>query len=250
VTSTRAQRAATGADLLASPARRSIVEALRRHRPVAGEVDVGGMTAAELGRRLGLHPTTVRFHTDRLEAAGLVVSHLSTAFGVGRPRKVYAAAPVVAEVDRVARLVRLTRLLTESFGADLTPAQAGAQWARAHVDRQGAGPAASPGEWLARLGRLVDVLGQWGYTVDLTTTGQGRSCRIDLTACPFRDLARTRPEVVCGIHEGLLSGVLGQLGETQVEVTLRPFVGPDLCHAHVSTLHPFESTHEELPDES
>jgi predicted ArsR family transcriptional regulator len=248
VTSTRARGAATGGDLLASPARRSIVEALRAHRPVAGEVDAGGMTAAQLGRQLGLHPTTVRFHTDRLEAAGLVTSHLTTAFGVGRPRKVYAAAPVVAEGDRVARLERLTRLLTESYESDLTPAQAGDQWARSHVDRQADAPATSPGAWLARLGRLVDVLDQWGYTVDLTTTDQGRSCRIDLTACPFRELARSHPDVVCGIHEGLLSGVLGQLGETEVEVTLRPFVGPDLCQAHVSTRHP--SPDQELPDES
>lgn len=51
------------------------------------------MTAAQLSEVLGLHPTTVRFHTDRLEAAGIIASHLTTAFGVGRPRKVYASHP-------------------------------------------------------------------------------------------------------------------------------------------------------------
>lgn len=242
-----------GAALLASPVRRAIVESLERYQADAcGEepASVGGRTAAQLAEELGLHVTTVRFHLDQLELAGLVLSHFTTVFGVGRPRKVYALAPSSAEPDHTASHLRLLAgLLSASFTSDLTPEQAGERWVREHVELPTSAPAATPGAWLTKLGMLIDVLQRWGYTPNLTTTDGGRACRIDLVDCPFMDLARANPEVVCGIHRGLVKGAMEQLGERQVEVSLQPFVGPSLCHAHVSTHQPFESP-EESSDES
>lgn len=45
----------------------------------------GPIDAAELGARLGLHTTTVRFHLDALCAEGLVERTRITRAGVGRP---------------------------------------------------------------------------------------------------------------------------------------------------------------------
>jgi len=244
----------TAASLLASPVRRAIVGSLERFAESGGgsgaAVEAGGRTAAQLAQELGLHVTTVRFHLDQLELAGLVLSHFTTAFGVGRPRKVYALAPKANQPDQSAsHLKLLAGLLSASFSSDLTPEQAGARWMREHVTLDRTSPANTPGAWLTKLGRLVDVLRRWGYTPNLTTTNGGRSCRIDLVDCPFLDLARANPEVVCGIHRGLLAGALDQMGEDRVEVSLQPFVGPSLCHAHVSTRQPFDQRAEESPDE-
>jgi predicted ArsR family transcriptional regulator len=243
----------TGAALLASPVRRSIVASLERFaQPGGGGEDAraGGMTAAQLAEELGLHVTTVRFHLDQLELAGLVLSHFTTVFGVGRPRKVYAAAPSTDLSDHSSsHLKLLAGLLSASYSSDLTPEQAGEQWAHEHIRLERTDPATTPGAWLTKLGRLIDVLQRWGYTPNLTTTDGGRSCRIDLVACPFMDLARANPDVVCGIHRGLLAGALDQMGENQVDVSLQPFVGPSLCHAHLSTSQRFEPPTEESPDE-
>ncbi len=230
-----------GQDLLASPVRRSLVDSLGRE----GATPAGpgpGLTAAQLAERVGLHVTTVRFHLDRLEAAGIVRGEFTTAFGVGRPRKVYAlAARVPSEPPAPEVLAKLTGLLAESFGGHLTPEQAGAEWARHHLRLEDTGPATTAGEWLTRVGQLVDVLTQWGYTPELTTSEGGRACRIDLAHCPFHDLARANTDVVCGIHQGLLAGAMQQMGEHDVEVSLQPFAGPDLCHARVATRTTFRS---------
>lgn len=224
-----------GAALLSSPVRRAIVEALR-DESVLADPAAQGLTAAQLAEHLGLHVTTVRFHLDQLEKAGLVVSHFTTVFGVGRPRKVYAAAARSSPpADNASHLQLLAGLLTESFGSGATPAEAGEEWVRAHLQLPDDGPATTPGAWLTKVGRLVDVLHDWGYEPELSTADGGRSCRVELAHCPFMDLARANSAVVCGIHEGLLRGVLEQQGEHDVEVELLPFVGPDLCHAHLST---------------
>ena len=239
-----------GADLLASPQRRAIVDALQRHHCGEGEVDPGGMTARQLADALGLHPTTVRFHTDRLEAAGIIRSHLTTMFGVGRPRKVYAVAEDEPEDDRTTYLLRLLRLMSESFNTGATPEQAGEHWARHHLTLTATKPAASPGSWLSKLGPLLDVLQDWGYLPELTTTEGGRTGHITLTACPVLDLARDNPAVVCGIHEGLVRGALHQLGEDDVAVSVTPFVRPNQCDVQIKTHQPFVKLHEESPDES
>lgn len=239
----------TGSGLLASPTRRAIVDLLRQHALKEVEAEPGGMTAGQLADKLGLHPTTVRFHLDRLEAAGILTSHLTTVFGVGRPRKVYAVAPT-ANPRQATYLLRLLELMTESFSSGDTPQQAGERWAHEHLKFPSATPSTTPGAWLAKVAMLVDVLQDWGYAPDLSTTDAGRRCRIALGDCPFLDLARANPAVVCGIHEGLLRGALRELGESDAVVSLQPFVGPRLCYAHLNVRHPFEPPTEEPIDES
>lgn len=245
-----------GADAMASPVRRSIVETLQRFAAggQAADTPVGvtGMTAAQLATELGLHVTTVRFHLDQLEAAGAVTSDFTAVFGVGRPRKVFSATNHLGDRPAVTsshhRL--LAELLTSSFSSGLSPEQLGERWAGENVHVPTSPPASSPGQWLAKIGLLIDVLRQWGYSTNIETSDGGRSCRIDLFDCPFMDLAQTNPEVVCGIHRGLLAGTLRQLGESQTDVSLRPFIEPKLCHAHITTKQRFESQREESSHES
>ena len=208
------------------------------------------MTAGQLAEAVGLHPTTVRFHTDQLEAAGILRSHLTTQFGVGRPRKVYSAASAQAGHDQAGYLLRLLELMTESFNEGGTPQEAGEGWARRHLVLASSSPAASPGAWLGKVGPLVDVLQDWGYSPSLTTADGGRTCHITLADCPFRGLAQDNPDVVCGIHEGLVRGALRQVGEDDVAVVVTPFVRSTLCHVQITTRQAFDKHHEESVDES
>ena len=60
---------------------------------------------------------------------------------------------------------------------------------------------------------------------------------IRLRACPYRDVAREHPDVVCAIHLGLLQGALTQLGNPPTTVRLVPFVKPHLCLAYLTPDH-------------
>ena len=82
--------------LLTSPVRREIMQILG-NLPVASTADeprtrAEGLTASELGDRIGLHATTVRFHVDQLLGGGLLLAR-DVKVGVGRPRRHYVANP-------------------------------------------------------------------------------------------------------------------------------------------------------------
>jgi len=240
--------ATNGMALLASPVRRRLVDTLADRAMVVGESGPEGMTAAALAEVVGLHVTTVRFHLDRLVGGGLVET-LDERQGVGRPRKLYRiAAGALADVDDATSYRLLSEVLVSSLGTapgspGPTPVEAGREWARRHVPHdQEDGPAQSAGQWLGKVGRVIDVLRRWGYTPALTTTDRGRTAAITLEDCPFLELARSNPAVVCGIHRGLLTGALEQVGEPSTRVSLEPFVGSSTCLAHVTTTTPFRST--------
>ncbi len=242
-------------DLLSSPVRRAIVDTLANlpsHPDPAkgGLAPHAGLSARELAELLGLHVTTLRFHLDQLVGVGLLRSHFQRGEGVGRPRKLYALETGSLEtVPRERSYELLTELLVESFGVDesgqgMTPEEAGERWGRRKVAQAGLGsatcePARSAGAWLGKIGQMVDLLGDWGYTPEVATTDGGRTARVSLYECPFIALAHQNPAVVCGIHRGLMRGVLESLGETSTEVGLTPFVGPNLCVASLTATSPF-----------
>lgn len=228
---------ATGASLLTSPVRRLVMDTLAIH---------GALTAAEVGARLDLHVTTARFHLDQLVGGGLVESRFEKQRGAGRPKKVYAVAPGSLRDERrdAAGMAILAGLLAQTFAATgngelPTPIEAGRAWAHENVPASAVPPADSPGRWLGKVGEMTDLLREWGYFPAVTTTDAGRTAIVMLDHCPFLALAKQNPAVVCGIHRGLIAGAMEQLGEPQATVSLEPFVGPNLCRAHVHTDTPF-----------
>lgn len=227
---------ATGAGLLGSPVRRSVVDELAALDPGARAV---GLTAAELGERLGLHTTTIRFHVDQLVAAGILGAHFVRSGGVGRPSKKYVLREEsLGDTARGAAGSRpfevLARLLASTLAEDeserLTPEQAGEAWALRRA--QSAATTATEGRD-AKVREVIELLGEWGYTPDPQALEDGTAVDVNLRACPFIDLARTHPDVVCGVHRGLLRGALTAVGEPGARVSLEPFVGPDLCRARL-----------------
>ena len=248
-------RELAGVELLASPVRRRIVDLLAAHAAAVDESDqelglVGppGLTAAELAETVGLHLTAVRFHLDLLVAAGLVGTQ-SRPSGVGRPRKLYAINPGCfdGEVEAVAEDAyrRLATVLTTSWRSDdgtaPTPRQAGRAWSIEHAphDPAAGAPSRTPGQWLDKIGRMIDLLSGWGYTPEVSTSRGGRRATIKLVDCPFLELAHSRPDVVCAVHRGLIAGAMEAFGETDAKTSLQPFTGPNECLAHV-TRKPFD----------
>ena len=245
-----------GLDLLTSSVRRRIVDTLA-NLPSVVDPETGtlaatpGLSAQELAAQFDLHVTTMRFHLDQLVQAGLLTTHFQRREGAGRPRKLYAVEQGSLETVSEAHSYRmLSELLVESFrtderGVPITPDEAGAAWGRrrvveGHPDVGELAPARTPGRWLGKIGQMVDLLREWGYTPEVSTTDQGRTARVALRDCPFLPLARENTAVVCGIHRGLIRGVLESLGEESTEVGLTPFVTPHLCVAALTTTAPFE----------
>lgn len=240
---------ATG--LLRSAVRRDIVDTLAN---LPDDLRAEGLTAREIGERVALHASTVRFHLDQLVAAGLLTSHFVRSLGAGRPSKKYAVAQGSLEHPEAnEHYAALAGLLAEMFterGPDdtpLSPEQAGAAWAHRHApDLLDVAPSTQPartaGAWLSKVGLMIDLLRDWGYTPNLRTEDGGRTAEVDLVACPFLPLARTNPEVVCAVHRGLMRGTLEVFGEDDVELSLTPFVEPTRCLAHMTTRTPFAPT--------
>jgi predicted ArsR family transcriptional regulator len=238
--------------LLDSPVRRRMVDLLADAATTDDDA-TRGMAAAEVASRLGLHTTTARFHLDQLEGGGLVESWFLRG-AVGRPRKLYRvpSRPLPPVGDSSGPLRALTRLLTASWtatdeGERLTPEQAGRRWAVENAPHDGPRPQArTPGAWLGKVGETLDLLHSWGYRPEVRTSEGGRNAELTLVDCPFLELAQENPDVVCGVHRGLLRGTLETLGEADTEVSLRPLVEPRVCVAHVRTRAELELPHEPL----
>ena len=81
------------------------------------------------------------------------------------------------------------------------------------------------GETAATLERVVRMLDDIGFQPELTADRTA----IRLHHCPFHELARDQPDIVCGIHLGLIRGALLQLGAPPEATRLVPFVTPRLC---------------------
>ena len=57
---------------------------------------------------------------------------------------------------------------------------------------------------------------------------------IHLRHCPFLDIARANPDVVCSVHLGIARGVLARTDGPLRAERLDPFVGPEHCILHLA----------------
>lgn len=200
---------------LASQSRREVLALLGdSHEP---------MDAATVAAQVGLHITTVRFHLEQLERAGLVRREPTRGGHRGRPRVLFSvtASARNAEGHRQLAEVLADALSSDPDGGRSRAVAAGERWADANVDGLALGP---DGDVTTP---LVQVLERLGFGPVLS--GEGDDQAIELLACPFRDTAVTHPGVVCAMHWGLIQRTLNSFGHDSSEATLLPFVEPELC---------------------
>lgn len=207
---------------LAVPSRRRLMDALR---DADGPLDVTQLSAA-----VQLHPTTARFHLDVLERAGLIRRAREAPTGPGRPRLLYGLTALRGGSGAYQELATaLAGALAED--ADRAPAraeEAGRRWAEDQVTEIEHVP------WQEGVRRIGELFERLGFAPRVVDVDGGRE--VQLHACPFRDVARAHPDVVCRVHLGLLRGALSRWGLPSAgpAAGLRPFVAPELCIADLA----------------
>lgn len=190
---------------LASPVRRRVLDVL--------SAATDAPTAQQLATTLDLHVTTVRFHLEQLEQAGLVVRETRHAARRGRPGVHYRALGIDTDRARDRMIDALAEALAAGGPGPAGSLAAGRRWAE-----QVAPPTGSVVE------AITDTFARIGF--DPEPAGD----TIRLRGCPFRDAARHHPQVVCQVHLGLAQGLARRShGGDDVRVGLRPFVEPELC---------------------
>ena len=195
------------------------------------------MTASAVGARLGLHVNSARFHLDALVADALVVRDREDRSTPGRPKVLYAVADAAPAVThRSYRL--LAEILTSVLAGRLPEPAAAAEEAGEAWGRYLA-PAAPPYQHPDRsesLALLVDTLERIGF--DSHVVDDPGDLRLEVSHCPFLEVAEQHHEVVCAVHLGLMRGILGQTRAPVTTQSLEPLVEPSRCIAHLAAAEP------------
>ena len=211
--------------VLASVSRTALLELLRSGR--------GPWGVGQVAEQVGLHPNTVRSHLDLLVKSGYAVRHAEAPRGPGRPRMVYeaTAAPDDGTNYRLLAEVLARHLIATSERPGEAAVSAGRDWATSVGVGLGVGPGDPVISEQDAVAAVVRMLADSGFVPEVSADGTV----INLHHCPFRELALSHPEVVCGAHLGIIQGALAELGAPVQATGLVPFVQPDLC---VTTLTP------------
>lgn len=191
------------------------------------------MSVGELAESLGLHPNTVRGHLEILEGAGMVGRETEERTTPGRPRALYRASPTVnspeSEGYRFLSEV-LASLVASALDDPATAAEeVGRAWGRYLVERPAPFSEPAPVDVVET---IVTRLADFGFEPRSEPARDGVVIR--LHDCPFRDVARSRQDVVCSVHLGLMRGMAEEQGGCVSVDGLQPFVEPSLCVARAS----------------
>ena len=203
---------------LGSASRVSILQLVR----AAG----GGLTAADVVAETGLHLSTVRAHLDRLAGTGLLVKARASGGQPGRPAWRYRAATADPAPAPAAYRVLAAALLEHlsKAGGDTreVAAQAGEGWGRQL--------AAAAREHTDPVDTVVEVFDGLGFGPRRLPAEPGT---IHLHTCPFLELVGQNPDAMCGLHLGVVRGILRQRGGAGGGTVLEPFGAPAACVVRV-----------------
>lgn len=217
------------------------LELARSPRPLA---------TADIAESLALHANTVRPHLERMRDAGLLAVAVGGRGDVGRPQHRYsiaADAPSLGlEPPTMPVLARMVLAMAKRLDANPDDAAAvghdeGRMRARPYanapstlealvsdLDRLGFDPvvtdadSAIAGADVTVTATDVGVAATEAIGFDEAsdaTLGDGLNDGAAIVAfanCPFADLAREHPELVCGLHRGLVTGFVAQMGDATI----------------------------------
>lgn len=206
------------------------------------------------------HPNTIREHLDGLVGDRMAVRTRAPAQGRGRPAWLYSAAPEVgsepgsreyaglasALATQIARSSRQPRSESieagRTWGRDLIrdgrataaadgatgPGSASPDPATTATTATGATPATSATSAIAARREVVGLLDDLGFA----PLADARVGVVKLRRCPLLEAAHQCPEVVCGVHLGVVRGALEELGADAgrtEQTALQPFSEPGAC---------------------
>jgi predicted ArsR family transcriptional regulator len=171
------------------------------------------LTTAEIAETLGLHPNTVRPHLERMRDVGLVSVEVGGRGEIGRPQHRYSLAEdapsLGLEPPAMPVLARMVLAMADRLGA-------GTDDARAVGIDEGTRRAVPYESAQSTLEALVSDLDRLGFDPVVSAAGDPDSAVVAFAHCPFGDLARQHPELVCSLHHGLVAGFVAQMGDAEV----------------------------------
>lgn len=186
------------------------LELARATRPLA---------TADIAEALGLHANTVRPHLDRMRDAGLLVVEIGGRGDVGRPQHRYSVAPDAPSLGLEPPTMPVLAGMVLAMAKRL---HASADDAEAVGDDEGRSRARGYAAAPSTLEALVSDLDRLGFDPVVSEAEASGDELLDNGAavvafanCPFADLAREHPELVCGLHRGLVSGFVSAMGDAE-----------------------------------
>jgi predicted ArsR family transcriptional regulator len=186
----------------------------------------------ELARLLGIHPTTVRSHLERLLEAGMLEEEAGVPAGRGRPSKRYRLRQPLLAGDPEVRLFvgSLVSLLRAAYGERAATA---AEEEGTRRGRELAQPFRHPSSEQA-VREVVKTLTRLSFGPG-PPVRQDDGVAVDVHHCPYGiDPHDPDGAIVCGFHEGLVRGLAEVASGQEVGVRLLPFVAPGICRVELS----------------
>jgi len=211
------------------PSRLAILKALGENTRYAIYLELARsprpQATAEIAATLGLHPNTVRPHLERMREVGLLDQRVDNQGGVGRPQHLYSLSPdapsLGLEPSTMPLLARM--LLRVAADAGLDGSDAGAAGRdQGRQDAEGF-PEGTP--CLEALMAQLEFLG-----FDPEADGDSDGVTVAFTHCPFRELAEANPDLVCGLHRGMVEGFVERIGNGELRA-FRSLVDRAPCQA-------------------
>jgi len=210
-----------------SPARATVLAALRRQPEPT--------TLAGLAATTGLHANTLREHIDALIDMGLVERRRADPQGRGRPAWLYEAVGSADEPESTygGLAAALARAIHDTSSSPREDAiSAGTTWGRELAGQRSQSGRESARKRQAPAAReVVALLRQLGFAPD----ADHERGVVRLTRCPLLDTARRYPDVVCGVHLGIVRGALEEYGGDGTGTELLPFSDPGACRLLLPT---------------
>lgn len=184
------------------------------------------VTLAVLVSTTGLHANTLREHLEALVRAELVQRHRAHPSGRGRPAWLYEAVEPTGAPEGVEYLELAATLAAFISRTSDSPREdaiaAGMEWGR--VLAQSRSAIGAPGDEAGRR-EAVALLADIGFA----PASDSRHGTVRLTRCPLLEAAYKHPEVVCGVHLGIVRGALTVYGGDPSGTDLVPFAEPGAC---------------------
>jgi predicted ArsR family transcriptional regulator len=172
------------------------------------------LTTSDIAESLRLHPNTVRPHLERMRDIGLLDVAVGGRGDVGRPQHRYSVAPdapsLGLEPPTMPMLARMVLHMAQRLNAGSDDAVTVGQTEGAvRADMYRASP--------STLEALVADLDRLGFDpVVSDVDGDDDAAVIAFANCPFSDLAVEHPDLVCGLHRGLVAGFVAAMADTEV----------------------------------
>lgn len=194
------------------------------------------VAASDVADDLGVHTNSARFHLDGLVEDGLATRLVEDRRTQGRPRVLYRASAAAWRIPPADFRQLAEALLAHFVEGAPDPSQAalsaGRSWADQLISDRAEGPEPSTAGWAA----ATELLRSAGFESDVEETDQGPRLRV--WHCPYLESVHSRDSSVCGMHRGLLDGVLAATEPGLVVNELEPLVTPTTCLA--TFRHPAE----------